>query len=215
MGFKISPSALGLMDNCPRCFWLDKHKIWKRPSSAFPSLPSGMDRILKQHFDKFMAEGKLPPEICDNGHCKDMKLFKDTVLLSQWRNNFKGVRWSDGQGNELFGAVDNILEKEGKLIVLDYKTRGFALKDDSEDHYKNQLDVYNFLLRKNGFDTENFSFLLFYIPKEVTKDGQVIFDTHLKKVDVNVDNAHKLFENALKVLTGECPDNPCSWCDGK
>jgi len=47
MNFKLSPSALNLMKECPRCFWLAQHKVWKRPSGIFPSLPSGMDRILK------------------------------------------------------------------------------------------------------------------------------------------------------------------------
>lgn len=30
----------------------------KRPDTIFPSLPSGMDRILKDHFDKFMKRAK-------------------------------------------------------------------------------------------------------------------------------------------------------------
>lgn len=60
--FKISPSGINLMEECPRCFWLEKHRVWKRPAGIFPSLPSGMDRILKNHFDKFMARGIMPPE---------------------------------------------------------------------------------------------------------------------------------------------------------
>ncbi len=60
---KFSPSAINLMLECPRCFWLEKHKVWKRPSSVFPSLPGGMDKVLKIHFDKFMEKGELPPEI--------------------------------------------------------------------------------------------------------------------------------------------------------
>lgn len=215
MGFKLSPSSLGLMKDCPRCFWLDKHKVWQRPNMIFPSLPSGVDRVLKEHFDRFRVEGKLPPEICENGHCKHMKLFQDEQLLSEWRNNFKGVRWTDGNGNVLFGAVDNLLDNNGKLVVLDYKTKGFAVKDGSEDFYRDQLDIYNFLIRKNGFDTENFSFLLFYVPKDVTRTGEFVFDSHLKKVDNDVKNAEKIFHEAVKILNGDCPDKECSWCEGK
>lgn len=123
------------MQECPRCFWLEKHKVWKRPSGIFPSLPSGMDGILKTHFDKFRDKGELPPEIKDHHHTKGLKLFGDKELLKAWRNNLKGIRWEDGDGNILFGAVDNILMKGNKLIVLDYKTRGFALKDDTAEHY--------------------------------------------------------------------------------
>ena len=59
--FKLSPSTLNLMHECPRCFWLSTRKVWTRPAGIFPSLPSGMDGILKTHFDKFMEKGKLHP----------------------------------------------------------------------------------------------------------------------------------------------------------
>jgi len=216
MKFKLSPSSLNLMQDCKRCFWLDKHNIWKRPETIFPSLPSGMDRILKAHFDNFRDKGKLPPELCTNGHCKDMKLFgkdeEEKGLLKVWRSNLKGIMFQDDKGNILHGAVDNILVKENKLIVLDYKTRGYPIKEDTSEHYKNQLDIYNFLLQKNGFDTEDFSFLLFYIPKEVLETGEVIFDTSLVKMPSNPKNAEKLFKSALELLNGPCPKETCEWC---
>ena len=75
--YKLSPSALNLMKDYPRCFWLAQHKVWKRPAGIFPSLPSGMDRILKVHFDKFRDKKQLPPELCENKECVGMKLFTD------------------------------------------------------------------------------------------------------------------------------------------
>lgn len=215
MTFKLSPSSLSLMQECPRCFWLDKHNVWKRPASIFPSLPSGMDRILKIHFDKFRDKGELPPELCNNGECTKMKLFDNKELMEDWRNNFKGIRWEDKDGNVLFGAVDNLLMKGNKLIVLDYKTRGYACKDDTANHYQNQLDIYNFLLRKNDYETEDYAFLLFYVPMQVAGTGEVIFDTTLKKMKVDVKNAERIFENAIDLLNKDCPEKTCEWCDGK
>jgi len=203
------------MKDCPRCFWLTQHKVWKRPAGIFPSLPSGMDKILKVHFDKFRDQDKLPPEICENGECKDMKLFGDKEKLKIWQSNFKGVSWTDKQGNELHGAVDNILVKGKKLIVLDYKTRGYALKSDTAEHYRQQQNIYNFLLRKNGYQTEDYFFLLFYIPKEVMATGEVIFDTELVKMKVDVESAEKVWNEALKMLNEDCPKESCEWCDGK
>ena len=213
--FKLSPSSLNLMKECPRCFWLTQHKVWQRPAGIFPSLPSGMDKILKEHFNKFMDRGKLPPELCENGHTKDMSLFNDHALLAIWRSNFKGIKYEDKDGNILRGAVDNILVKGKKLIVLDYKTRGYAVKEDTADHYQDQLDIYNFLLRKEGYDTEDYAFLLFYVPKEVTETGAVIFDTDLVKMKVDVGNAEKIFEKALKLLNDDCPVKACVWCEGR
>jgi len=211
--FQLSPSSLNLMKECPRCFWLTQNGIWKRPVSIFPSLPSGMDNILKKHFDKFRDKNMLPPELCENQECKNMKLFDDKEKLKIWQNNRKGLIYEDKHGNILKGAVDNLLVKEGKIIVLDYKTRGYACKEDTHEHYQNQLDTYNFLLRKNGYNTEEFSFLLFYIPKEVTETGEVIFDTTLMKIKTNPKSAEDIFEKAINLLNNECPEKGCEWCE--
>jgi hypothetical protein len=219
MPFKLSPSSLSLMEDCPRCFWLHHNKDKKRPESVFPSLPSGMDRILKIHFDKFRDRGKLPPELSNNKECKDMKLFEDEDKMNIWRNNFKGISWTDREGNILHGAVDNLLMKGDKIIVLDYKTRGFPLKEDTAEHYQNQLNIYNFLLRKNGYETEDYAFLLFYVPKEVKPTGEVIFDTKLIKMKIDIGEAEKLWKTALKLLAGPCPKkheeekDKCAWCE--
>ena len=66
-----------------------------------------MDKILKVHFDKFMEQGKLPPELKENKECKGCKLFDNKELLAEWRNNFKGIKLEDKEGNILHGAVDN------------------------------------------------------------------------------------------------------------
>lgn len=213
MTYKLSPHSLSLSLECPRCFWLTQHGKWKRPQGPFPSLPSGMDAILKKHFDKFMAKGQLPPELC-NTECKDMKLFDDVELLKLWRSNLKGISFTDKEGNVLHGAVDNLLLKGKKIIVLDYKTRGFPLKEDTHETYQNQMDIYNYLLRKNGNETEEYSFLLFYYPKEVLETGEVVFNTSLVKMKVNVKNAEDLWKKALKILEGPCPKEMCDWCSG-
>ena len=171
-----------------------------------------MDKILKEHFDRFMLKEELPPEL-KNTELSNCKLFNNQELLKEWRNNLKGIKWEDNNGNLLFGAVDNLLIMRKKLIVLDYKTRGYALKIDTPDSYQLQLDVYNLLLRKNNYETEDYAFLLFYIPKEVMESGEVIFDTELVKRKINVKNAENLFKKAIKLLNEECPKKTCEWCE--
>ena len=214
--YKLSPSSLNLMEECPRCFWLHFHDK-KRPAGIFPSLPSGMDGILKKHFDKFRDKEQLPPELKECPECKGCKLFDDKETLKEWRNNLKGISYKDKEGNLLHGAVDNILIRGKKLIVLDYKTRGFPLKGDTAEHYQNQLNIYAFLLRKNGYETEDYAFLLFYVPKEVKETGEVIFDTQLIKMKIDVSEAEKTWKKALRLLNDNCPTLPkgkeCEWCE--
>lgn len=214
MPYKFSPSSLNLLKDCPRCFWLAFNKGIKQPTGIFPSLPSGMDKILKQHFDSFMRQGKLPPELCKNKECESLKLFDNEEQLKDWRSNFKGISYKDKEGNILHGAVDNILTKGKKLIVLDYKTRGYPLKEDTAAHYQDQLDIYNFLLRKNNQETEDYAYLIFYHPNKVLENGNVLFNTDLIKMQINVKNAEKILKKAIKLLKGPIPEpkKECVYC---
>ena len=212
MPYKLSPSSLGLMKECPRCFWLRFNKGIKRPETGFPTLPAGMDRILKEHFDRFRDRGLLPPELHE---LKGVKLFDNVKLLEVWRNNLRGIQWVDKEGNVLRGAVDNVLQKGKKLIVLDYKTRGYPLKEDTAERYQDQLDIYNFLLRKTGYETEDYAYLLFYHPDKVDDDGDVVFNTDLVDRKISVKNAERILKEALGVLEGEMPESgdECGFCE--
>ena len=216
MPYKFSPSSLSLLKDCPRCFYLRFNKGIKRPDTIFPSLPSGMDKILKAHFDSFVGKEKLPPELKDMND--EIALFDDTELLVVWRNNFKGIQWTDEKGNLFRGAVDNILQKGKKLIVLDYKTRGYPLKEDTAKHYQDQLDIYTFLLRKNGYETEDYAYLLFYHPDRVNENGDFVFHTDLVRMEISIKNAERIFNEAVKVLEGDMPEPSdncqfCGWVD--
>ncbi|MDD2778075.1 MAG: PD-(D/E)XK nuclease family protein [Methanocellales archaeon] len=171
-----------------------------------------MDKILKEHFDRFIEKGELPPELQElNG---EVTLFDDKELLQVWRNNFKGIQWTDDKGNVFMGAVDNILKIEDKLIVLDYKTRGYALKEDTHKYYQDQMDIYNFLLRNNGYQTEDYTYLLFYHPNKIDENGSVDFHADLIKIKINVKNAENIFKRAVDVLEGEMPEpsDECGFC---
>lgn len=118
MSYKLSPSSINLFLECPRCFWLQLVKGIKRPEGIFPSLPSGMDKILKEHFDEYMKKGLLPPEIKAHGLENGYQLFADKKTLDIWRSNFKGIEYMDKTSGVLLrGAVDNILTHGKKLIV--------------------------------------------------------------------------------------------------
>lgn len=211
MPYSFSPSSLSLLKDCPRCFWLAFNKGIKRPNGIFPSLPSGMDRILKAHFDAFRDRGELPPELSP---LRGYSLFPDAALLSVWRNNRAGLQWTDREGNLLRGAVDNILQKDKKLVVLDYKTRGYPLKDDTHEHYVDQLNLYNLLLQKNGYETHDYAYLLFYHPDKVNADGTVMFHTDLLRIPSSVSDAQSLLSRAFTTLKSDEPQpaEKCAFC---
>ena len=218
MPYKFSPSSLSLLKDCPRCFWLHFRKGVRRPSGIFPSLPSGMDRVLKVYYEKFIVRGGLPPELTESGLVPDsLKMFDDIKKLKVWQNNFRGIQWTDREGNLFRGAVDSMLidSRTGKLVVLDFKTRGYPLKEDTAEHYRNQLDIYNHLLRKNGYKTEDYALLAFYHPTSVEENGKVNFRADIVKMKVDVVNAENIFSEAVRVLKGDMPgpSEECGFCN--
>src|SRR3989344_4288652 len=141
---RLSPtSGLNLYNDCTRCFWLHYNGRVPRPRGIFPSLPGGMDLVIKDYFDEY--RGALPPEL--QGRIKG-DLMKDVNLMNQWRNWRTGLEYFDKQRNAvLFGALDECLVHDGKYVPLDYKTRGSAPNDGySERYYQTQLDAYALML---------------------------------------------------------------------
>lgn len=212
MPYALSATTLSIMKDCPRCFWLQFNKGILRPATIFPSLPGGMDRVFKTYFDSFRGRG-IPPELLK--HDIDAFLYSDKEKLDEWRNYRQGLKYIDSEGNMLRGMVDEILEREGKLIVLDFKTRGYPCKEDTHTYYQNQLNIYNFLLRNAaGMKTEDYAYLLFYYPDKVNSNGDVHFKTELKRVNTSAADGEKLFTDAIQLLKSEMPEaNPeCGYC---
>ena len=115
---KLSPSALNLFLDCPRCFWLDKLKGIKRPRGIFPSLPGGMDREIKGHFDCFRSKGSLPPELGGEVFSQ-VRLFADQEKLELWRSWRTGLVYQDkAAGTFLSGAIDDLLVKTALTFLL-------------------------------------------------------------------------------------------------
>ncbi|MBI4218034.1 MAG: PD-(D/E)XK nuclease family protein [Elusimicrobia bacterium] len=212
--FKLSATALSLFRNCPRCFWLEKIKNIKRPRGIFPSLPSGMDRILKNYFDFFRKDGILPSEL-QVEELKETFLFQDQSKLDAWRNWRTGLTFEDEDGSCLIGAFDDLLIKDGLTIPFDYKTKGSpAEKESAARYYQKQLDCYALLLQSNGIPTADYGYLLFYSPKDVQEDGKVLFNVQPIRLGVNPERAKELFRQAVQTLKAPIPDSDpeCEYC---
>lgn len=213
----LSPSSIHLFLECPRCFWLDKIKGIKRPSGPFPSLPNGMDRVLKDHFDKHRGENTAPEEL--EGKFTGA-LFADIEKLRIWRNNYRGLRYTDPEsGFILMGALDDLfVTKDGKYAPLDFKTRGYPRKEDSHSYYQHQMDIYSFLLEKNNLPPANFAILIFYHPVGVNTTHDVIFDPDPVRVPVDRRRGESIFLDAVRCLQSNEPPEPgrgCKWCEWK
>ena len=202
---KLSPSSLNLFLECPCCFWLEKRKGIKRPPSYPYALNQAVDTLLKQEFDIYRAEGEPHPLILANKI--PAKLFPNQDLLNQWRSNFVGIRFYDSDLNAtLFGAVDDILEfKDGKLAPMDYKSTGSKVAN-IYDRFQIQMDVYTYLLEKNGFSISKKGYLAFYIvDKENGFGDRLPFRKELHEIETNPSDVPELFKDAVLILKKENP----------
>jgi len=210
----LSPSALNLFRDCQRCFWLDKVHGIRRPRGIFPSLPSGMDRVIKEYFDRYRAEGTLPPEFPEETF-KNTCLYQDQDKLNLWREWRTGMRFKDEDGSALFGAIDDLLVCDGQHIPFDYKTKGSPTTvTDAKRYYQNQMDCYAFLLEKNGMPLCGWAYLLYFSPKAVNEKGWVNFHMQAIKMEINTDRALKTFREATQLIKSDVPPTvgACEYC---
>lgn len=154
---QLSRSKIDLFIECPRCLYLDVARGIARPSGPPFTLNNAVDALMKAEFDRYRAAGEPHPIFATVG--LDAVPFRHPDL-DRWRHNFTGVRWKDEEtGWTLFGAVDDLWQApSGELIVADYKATARA-ETPGERHlypsYRRQMDVYQFLVRRQGFAVSN------------------------------------------------------------
>lgn len=163
--FKISRSQIEAFVDCPRCFYLNNRLGMRRPSSPPFTLNSLVDRLLKREFDTHRAAQTPHPIMVEHG--LDAVPFQHPQI-DEWRENFVGMQFIDERTNlKITGAVDDIwqMRESGKLIIVDYKATAVngcvTLDDDWKSSYKRQMEIYTWLLRKQGFDVEDRGFFLY------------------------------------------------------
>jgi hypothetical protein len=170
---KLSRSKIELFEQYARCFWLGERLKIKRPSGPPFNINKAIDELFKKEFDAHRAEKTAHPLMVE--YKLDAVPFphKD---LDMWRENFVGVQALDKASNILvFGAVDDVwVRPDGELIVVDYKAtakdREVNINSDWQMSYKRQLEVYQWLLRKNGFKVSDTGYFV-YTNVNVAADG--------------------------------------------
>lgn len=162
--FKLSRSKIDLFLKCPRCFYIDRRLGIGYPPTPGYTLNSAVDALLKTEFDGY--RGRQAPHPIMVEHSLDALPFQHEQL-EDWRNNFRGVQYLDEKTNLLiFGAVDDIwVRPDGELIVVDYKATAKAaevvLDQPWHESYKRQMEVYQWLLRQNGFTVSDTGYFLY------------------------------------------------------
>lgn len=182
--FKISRTKIELFLNCQRCFYLNQRLGIKEPSGYPFNLNSAVDHLLKKEFDIHRAKGVAHPLMKAYGLDAVPYSHPD---LDKWRYNFTGVQYVDKKNNFLiYGAVDDVwVNPKRELIVVDYKATSkdgeVSLDAEWQMGYKRQMEVYQWLLRKNGFKVSETGYFVYCNGRKSSPafDGKLEFDVKL------------------------------------
>lgn len=153
--FTVSRSKIDMFTECARCSYLDLRLGVKRPSMPGFTLNNAVDELFKREFDVHRADGTTHPLMKTYG--VDAVPFKDD-RMDEWRDALKrGVKTHHVESNLIVrGGIDDVWSSpSGELIVVDYKAtskkEGPSTEDDLYNSYKKQVEVYQWLFRRNGF----------------------------------------------------------------
>lgn len=219
--FKLSRSKLELFINCPRCFYYDRKLGIGRPQGLPFTLNSAVDHLLKQEFDIYRAQGAKHPLQKKYGLDARPVPHKD---LDKWRHNFTGIQFLHRPTNFLiFGAIDDLWQNtKGEYIVVDYKAtakQGEVTVLDQEWHggYKRQMEIYQWLLRQNGYQVANTGYFVYCNGKKDRKafDAKLEFDITIIAHQGNDSWVEKAITSARQCLDADKipkADPNCEYC---
>ena len=219
--FKLSRTKIENFIQCPRCFYLDR-KLGISQPPGFPfTLNSAVDCLLKKEFDVYRVEQKIHPLMAHYG-LKAVP-FRDEKM-GEWRENFVGVQALHRPTNFLvFGAVDDVWVNEaGELIVVDYKATSSetapTLDAEYRQAYKRQMEVYQWLLRQNGYKVSNTGYFVYANGRKDLKafDGKLEFNVELLDYTGNDSWVEKTLVEIKKCLdSNKIPEytTDCDFCN--
>lgn len=164
--YKLSRSKLELFMRCRRCFYIDRRLGVSYPDGYPFSLNIAVDALLKKEFDIYRAS-QTPHPICIENNINAVPF--NHVALNEWRQALHaGVQYHVPETNLLIqGGLDDVWINcdTQELLVVEYKSTSKSgeinLNADWQIGYKRQAEIYQWLLRKNGFKVSNVAYFVY------------------------------------------------------
>ncbi|MFA4873098.1 MAG: PD-(D/E)XK nuclease family protein [Patescibacteria group bacterium] len=219
--FRLSRSKIELFMNCPRCFYLDRRLGISQPPSFPFSLNSAVDTLLKKEFDIHRAHGTAHPL---------MKVYGiDAVPLphekiEEWRDALRrGITYHHTATNFIVtGGIDDLwVNAKGELHVVDYKSTSkeqeVNIDAEWQISYKRQMEIYQWLFRKNGFKVSSTGYFVYCngITDRKAFDGKLEFDVKLipyEGGDAWIEDTLGDIAQCLKQNSLPKPGRECDYC---
>lgn len=217
--FRLSRSKLQLFLDCARCFVLDRRHGVARPDGMMPSINITVDALMKREFDDYRAAATKHPIMAlygvDAVPCRH-------PYLHVWRDNFKGVEFAHKSGFLVHGALDDLWETpQSSFVVAEYKAMSSEMTPSTEwmpDMHRRQMEIYQWLLRKNGLTVEPTGYFVFAnADKAQPSLGNALkFTLNVLPYAGSDTWIEDALEEAMRMLRDDAlpaPSLACDWCD--
>lgn len=196
--FELSRSAVEKYVQCPRCFYEHKVNDVKPPSIPAFLLNTNTDTLLKKDFDQYRGKGEPHPIMVPFGEHlspyahEDMEKWEQSIHFGSTPNHFN--TWHR-ESNILFGGgLDDVwgVGISGvPLHIVDYKSTAqmgantkpldadfLQVPKDSKypDYkatYRRQMDMYQWIMRRKGFEVSNEGYFLYVDGQHNGIDGML------------------------------------------
>lgn len=216
--YKLSRSRLENFINCPRCFYLDRRLGIEPPAIPSFTLNSAVDSLLKKEFDIYRQKGRPHPLM---QACSIDAVPFAHPLIDEWRENFKGVQYHHKPTNLIIsGAVDDIwVNKKEELFVVDYKSTStqepITLESPYRQAYKRQMEIYQWLLRNQGFKISNTGYFLYCNASKAKDafDGKLEFELQIIPYEGQDSWVDSVVRQAWQCLMQEAIPESSSGCE--
>lgn len=219
--FRLSRSKIDLYLNCPRCFYLDRKLGVAQPPGYPFSLNSAVDKLLKKEFDTHRAKGSRHP-LMDHYGIDAIPLAHEKI--DEWRDSLRrGITFkADGENVVITGGVDDVwVTPSGEFIIVDYKATSkeaeVTLDAEWQIGYKRQMEIYQWLFRKNGFSVSPTGYFVYCngnTDKEAF-DGKLEFDIKIIPYTGDDSWVEKTVKAAIECLKSDhmpLPGEDCDYC---
>lgn len=219
--YSLSASKLNILNDCRRCFWLHMTQKIERPRGIFPSLPGGMDRVMKHYLDRY--RGSMPPELQGSIPGVLWGTVAEIGKLRQWQSGMKPVVQTPHGSVSLIGALDDLAVHTDLYSPVDGKTKGSAVKDgDTEKYYRTQGDTYHLMLRETGKKPSGKAYFFYLWPEGISGAAEatlpVAFNFKTITVETDADRVMALICKATELLSTSDAKGPaapmtCEYCN--
>lgn len=211
--YEVSRSQIQSFMNCPACFWMNRVKGIKFPGMPGFLLNTATDTLLKKDFDRYRELQKPHPFMQRNGLGHLVPYKHDD--FETWTKSLQlGLRTYYEPADLLIGGgLDDVWHdpQTDEIFVVDYKSTAGKRNEDLtalqpitlngvyKESYKRQMDMYQWILRQNGFNVSKTGYFVYVNGDQHFEDGML---------EESVNKANMKFD--VQLLSYEADD---SWVE--